>query len=177
MAVGGMIGGGIFSVLGLTIALAGHLAFASFLLGAIVALLTAHAYARLAGRSRRSGGPFTYLRDAGHPRPAAWVAWLLIVGYIFALAVYAFTFGHYLANAVGAPDSVARVASAAVLAGFVAVNLRGVVTSGLVEDVVVYTKVAILGGIAAVGAASFSTSRLDPLDNEGVLTRPLLGAG
>lgn len=176
MAVGGMIGGGIFSVLGLTIALAGHLAFASFLLGAIVALLTAHAYARLADRSRRSGGPFTYLRDAGHPRPAAWVAWLLIVGYIFALAVYAFTFGHYLANAVGAPDSVARVASAAVLAGFVAVNLRGVVTSGLVEDVVVYTKVAILGGIAAVGAASFSTSRLDPLDNEGVLG-VLLGAG
>ena len=53
MAVGGMIGGGIFSVLGLTIALAGHLAFVSFLLGAVIAGLTAHAFARLADRSRR----------------------------------------------------------------------------------------------------------------------------
>ena len=33
MAIGGMIGGGIFSVLGVTIELAGHLAFACFVLG------------------------------------------------------------------------------------------------------------------------------------------------
>ena len=97
MAIGGMIGGGIFSVLGVTIDLAGHLAFAAFLLGGAIAALTARAYARLAVRSGRSGGPFTYLRDEGHPDAAAWVAWLLIAGYVFALAVYAFTFGHYLA--------------------------------------------------------------------------------
>ncbi len=36
MTIGGMIGGGIFSVLGVTIDLAGHLAFAAFLLGAAV---------------------------------------------------------------------------------------------------------------------------------------------
>lgn len=176
MAIGGMIGGGIFSVLGLTIALAGHLAFVSFLLGAVIAGLTAHAFARLADRSRRSGGPFTYLRDAGHPRAGAWIAWLLIVGYVFALVVYAFTFGHYLANAIGAPPAVARAGSGAVLLAFVAINLRGVVTSGLIEDVVVFTKLAILGGVAAVGLAAFSPGRLEPLDNEGILG-VLLGAG
>ncbi|MCB0875996.1 MAG: amino acid permease [Solirubrobacterales bacterium] len=176
MAVGGMIGGGIFSVLGLTIALAGHLAFVSFLLGAVIAGLSAHAFARLADRSQRSGGPFTYLRDAGHPRAGAWIAWLLIVGYVFALAVYSFTFGHYLANALGASAGVARAASVAILLTFVAINLRGVVTSGLVEDVVVFTKLAILGGIAAIGVAGFSAARLEPLDNEGVLG-VLLGAG
>jgi amino acid transporter len=176
MAVGGMIGGGIFSVLGLTVALAGHLAFVSFLFGAVIAGLTAHALARLADRSGRSGGPFTYLRDAGHPRAGAWIAWLLIVGYVFALAVYSFTFGHYFANAIGASAAVARIASGAVLAAFVAINLRGVVTSGLVEDVVVFTKLAILGGVAAVGIAAFSASRLEPLDNEGI-SGVLLGAG
>ncbi|MCB0828048.1 MAG: APC family permease [Solirubrobacterales bacterium] len=176
MAIGGMIGGGIFSVLGLTIVLAGHLAFLCFALGGVIAGLTAHAYARLADQSGRSGGPFTYLRDAGHPRAGAWVAWLLIVGYVFALAVYAFTFGHYLANLLGLPATAARLASTAVLAAFVTVNLRGVVTSGLVEDVIVFAKLAILGGIATIGLGDFAGSRLAPLDNEGMLG-VLLGAG
>ena len=175
MAIGGMIGGGIFSVLGVTIDLAGHLAFAAFLLGAAIAALTAHAYARLALHSGRAGGPFTYLREEGHATAAAWVAWLLIAGYVFALAVYAFTFGHYLAHAIGLSALFARLFGVAVLGGFVAVNLRGVATSGLTEDVIVFTKLAVLGGIALVGLGMFSSSRLAPLDNQG-LSGVLLGA-
>ena len=54
MGVGGMIGGGIFSVLGVAIALAGNLAFACFILGAILAGATAWSYA---GVTRRTGTP------------------------------------------------------------------------------------------------------------------------
>jgi amino acid transporter len=169
MAIGGMIGGGIFSVLGVTIDLAGHLAFASFLIGGAIAALTAHAFARLALRSGHSGGPFAYLREEGHEGAAAWVAWLLIVGYVFALAVYAFTFGHYLAHALGAPVVAARLGGVAILGAFVAVNLRGVATSGLTEDVVVLVKLVVLGGIALVGIGMFSPDRLAPLDNRGLL--------
>jgi amino acid transporter len=169
MAIGGMIGGGIFSVLGVTIDLAGHLAFAAFLLGGLIAALTAHAYARLALHAGRAGGPFTYLREEGHTRAAAWIAWLLIVGYVFALAVYAFTFGHYLAHVLGASALVARAGGVGILTLFVAVNLRGVTTSGLTEDVVVFTKLAVLGGIAAIGIGMFSPGRLSPLDNQGLL--------
>ncbi len=167
MAIGGMIGGGIFSVLGVTVDLAGHLAFAAFVIGGAIAALTAHAYARLALHSARPGGPFTYLRDEGHARAAAWVSWLLIVGYVFALAVYAFTFGHYLANVLGASLLVARLSGLGVLALVVAINLRGVATSGLTEDVVVFTKLAVLGGIALVGIGTLSPTRLSPLDDEG----------
>jgi hypothetical protein len=56
MAVGGMIGGGIFSVLGVAITLAGHLAFGCFVLGGVVAAVTAHSYAGVMARSGRSGG-------------------------------------------------------------------------------------------------------------------------
>jgi len=169
MAIGGMIGGGIFSVLGVTVDLAGHLAFAAFLVGAAIAALTARAYARLAIHSGRSGGPFTYLREEGHPEAAAWVGWLLIAGYVFALAVYAFTFGHYVAHAFGAPATVARLAGVGVLGAFVAINLRGVATSGLTEDLVVAVKLAVLGGVSLVGLASLSAERLSPLDNKGLL--------
>ena len=169
MAIGGMIGGGIFSVLGVTVDLAGHLAFAAFLIGGAIAGLTARAYARLALRSGRSGGPFTFLRDEGHPDAAAWVAWLLIVGYVFALAVYAFTFGHYLANAIGAPGAVARALSVSILLAFVAINLRGVATSGLTEDLIVLVKLVVLGAISLVGIGMFSPDRLSPIDNRGLL--------
>ena len=57
MAVGGMIGGGIFSVLGVTIDLAGHLAWATFAIGGLIAMLTARSYAGLAIRSGSAGGP------------------------------------------------------------------------------------------------------------------------
>ncbi len=175
MAIGGMIGGGIFSVLGVTVDLSGHLAFASFLIGAALAGLTAHSLARLAVRSGRSGGPFTYLREEGHPTTAAWIGWLLVAGYVFALAVYAFTFGHYLANVIGAPADVARIASIAVLAAFAAINLRGVAASGLTEDAVVAAKLLVLGTIALVGLASFDPGRLAPLDDQG-LSGLILGA-
>lgn len=175
MAIGGMIGGGIFSVLGVTVDLAGHLAFAAFLVGGVLAMLTARAYARLALNAGRSGGPFAFLREEGHADSAAWVGWLLIAGYVFALSVYAFTFGHYLAHALGAPAAVARLAGVGVLAVFVAINLRGVAASGLAEDVVVAVKLAVLGGIAAVGLGMVSAERLAPLDDRGLLG-VLLGA-
>jgi len=169
MAIGGMIGGGIFSVLGVTVDLAGHLAFAAFLLGGAVAMLTARAFARLAIHADRSGGPFAFLRQEGHAAAAAWVAWLLIAGYAFALAVYAFTFGHYLAHALDAPAAVARICGVAVLAAFVAVNLRGVTASGLTEDAVVGVKLAVLGGIAAIGLGMASADRITPLADQGTL--------
>ncbi len=169
MAVGGMIGGGIFSVLGVTIDLAGHLAWLTFAIGGVIAMLTARSYAGLAIRSGRAGGPFSYLRDEGHPEAAAWIAWGLVLGYVFALAVYAFTFGHYLAHVFGAPELAARLAALAVLTALVLVNLRGVGTSGLTEDLVVVTKLAILGGIATIGLAHFSPGRLDPPADKGVV--------
>jgi amino acid transporter len=41
--------------------------------------------------------------------------------------------------------------------------------TGLTEDVVVFIKLAVLGGIAAIGIGMFAPSRLSPLDNQGLL--------
>ncbi len=169
MAVGGMIGGGIFSVLGVVIQLAGHLAVASFLVGGALALVTAHSYSRLTLAHDRAGGSFAFLRQADHPAAAGWLAWLLVLGYVFTMSVYAFTFGHYLANVVGIDELFARVFGVAIIVVFVAVNLRGVTTSGLVEDLTVLGKVLILALVAAIGIARFSTERLSPLADQGLV--------
>ena len=44
MGIGGMVGGGIFSVLGLSVGLAGHAAPLAFAVGGVIALLTLSSY-------------------------------------------------------------------------------------------------------------------------------------
>ena len=175
MAVGGMIGGGIFSVLGVAIELAGHLAFMCFVLGAILAALTARSWAGVTARAGRSGGPFDHLREQGHPQLAGVLLWLLVFGYMVAMAVYSFTFGRYAASAMHAGPTAARLLSIGVIVVFLAVNLRGVRLSSLTEDLVVLTKLVILFGVAFVGIARFDADRLSPLAGSG-LGGVLLGA-
>jgi len=175
MAVGGMIGGGIFSVLGVAITLAGHLAFGCFVLGGALAMVTARSWAGVTARAGRSGGPFGHLREQGHSELAGVLLWLLVFGYMVAMAVYSFTFGRYAANALEAPTWVARACTVAVVALFLGVNLRGVRTSSLTEDLVVLVKLLVLAGIAFVGLAQFSAARLDPLADRGI-TGLFLGA-
>ncbi len=77
MAAGATIGGGIFAVLGVTVAHAGHAAPVAFLLCGLLALATGHAYARLAETYRRAGGLFIYLAEMyGETRLAGTVAYL-----------------------------------------------------------------------------------------------------
>lgn len=168
MGVGGMIGGGIFSVLGVAITLAGNLAFGCFVLGGILAAATAWSYAGVTARSGGSGGPFVQLRARGHGELAGWLLWLLVFGYVVAMAVYAFTFGRYAADALGFGDAGARGLSIAIVAAFLAVNARGVRFSSRTEDVVVITKLVILAGVACIGLARLDTGALAPLAEHGV---------
>lgn len=150
MAVGGMIGGGIFATLGVVISLAGKWAWASFLTGGLIALATGLSYARLAVHFDREGGSYSYLRETGHRRLAPPIAWLLIGGYTLTLSVYAFTFGAYLAHALGLVwfGPVAAVLAIAVLAG---VNLMGVGEAAGVELFAVWVKLAVLAALAWLG--------------------------
>jgi amino acid transporter len=168
MAVGGMIGGGIFSVLGVAITLAGNLAAGCFVLGGLLAALTAYSYAGLTERMETSGGPFSALRDAGHAHVGGWLLWLLIFGYMVAMAVYSFTFGRYAADAVGGGIVVARSFSIAVVVAFLVVNFRGIRLSTLTEDAIVATKLVVLGGIGVIGIAQFAGDRVTPLLDRGV---------
>ncbi|QBZ83090.1 Inner membrane transport protein YbaT [Hydrogenovibrio crunogenus] len=62
MAVGGMIGGGIFSTLGVVVAIAGAWAWLSFLAAGLIALAAGYSYVKLATFYDEGGGAFTFLR-------------------------------------------------------------------------------------------------------------------
>ncbi len=171
MGIGGMIGGGIFSVLGMAVGMAGHAAPLAFLVGSFVALAAGYSYVKLALGFHSDGASFTYIEHAFPHRPniAGIVGWTVVVGYIGTLALYAFTFGAYGAHLLGGADShtLRMVLSAGVLLFFMAVNLRGVQASGKTEDMIVFTKVILLGLFAAAGLSSVRQDHLFPVFDKG----------
>jgi amino acid transporter len=171
MGVGGMIGGGIFSVLGIAVGISGHATPIAFGLGGLIALLAGYSYVRLALAYRDDGASFTYLEKAfpKHPNIAGIEGWTVIVGYVGTLALYAFTFGAYGSDLLGTEsDPVVRmVLSSGVLLFFMVVNLRGVKSSGRSEDLIVYTKIILLALFAVAGMRSVKSDHLFPVFDMG----------
>ncbi len=172
IGVGGMVGGGIFSVLGLSISISGHAAPLAFLIGGIVAILTGTSYAHLGLRYGGDGGSFTYLEHAFSGENIAGVSgWLLITGYIGTLALYAYTFGAYGSALLGQDahaGAVKHLLESFILLLFLGINLYGVKAAGETEDVIVMVKVAILGLFAVIGLVYVKPQNVFPLVNKGV---------
>ena len=178
MAVGGMIGGGIFSTLGVVISVAGQYAWLSFLIGGIIALASGHSYSALTRQIGEPGGSYSYLRAMGWTRLARIVAWVLVVGYIFTVSVYSATFRAYAANVFGAPGWVKEAAGIGAIAVLAGVNLIGASEATLLEKVAVWGKLAILLGLAGLGLAHWDSDQLvrDPQQEVGI-TGALIGMG
>jgi len=172
IGVGGMVGGGIFSVLGLSALISGHAAPLAFAFGGIIALLTGYAYVRLGLHFRSDGGSFTYLERAFKQRNVAGIGgWLLLVGYIGTMGLYAYTFGTYGAAMLG--DSLntplmQHALSSLVLLIFLGINLYGVKASGGTELILVAIKVAILAVFAVAGLMTIKSDHVLPVLNKGL---------
>lgn len=164
MAVGGMVGGGIFSTLGVVVGIAGAWAWLSFATAGLIALAAGYSYVKLAAHYGEGGGAFTFLREINAEGFAGSLSWVLIVGYVLTNAVYAFTFGQYLGHVMGLGAWFPRVAGIAIVALFIGLNLHGVREAGGVEVILVWFKLAVLVGLAGWGLARWDP----PMFSQGV---------
>lgn len=177
MSVGGMVGGGIFSVLGVVVALAGPWAWVSFLLAGGVALLASLSYVALSTAWGQGGGSYGYLKHLDRPSAAGNLSWILIAGYVLTMSVYAFTFGHYLSYVLGVSSGIwSRVFGVGIVAAFIALNLRGVGDTQRVEEITVWAKLAVLLGLGGIGLWRFEGSALNPPGLDVNVGTVLLGA-
>ncbi len=173
MGVGGMVGGGIFSVLGLAMGISGHAAPIVFAIGGVIALFTGRSYAKLGVVFRSEGGSFTYLEHAFTNRNIAGIGgWLLLGGYIGTLALYAFTFGAYgsamLGGEAGHHPLMHHVLASMILLVFLGLNLYSVGAAGSSEVLIVTVKVAILMLFGVVGLFYVKEDYVLPVFNRGV---------
>ena len=104
IGVGGMVGGGIFAVLGLAVQLAHGGTPVAFALAGVVALLTAYSYARLSVAYPSRGGTVAFLdRAFGSGMFTGSLNVLLWLSYVVMLSLYAFAFGSYGATFLPRP--------------------------------------------------------------------------
>jgi amino acid transporter len=156
IGVGGMVGGGIFAVLGLAVGVGRGGTFVAFLLAGLVALVTTYSYARLSVALPSEGGTVTFLNEAfGAGRIAGALNVLLWLSYIITTSLYAYAFGSY--GATFLPNSSQGVARHALITGsIVAIALLNALSARLIsmaEDTIVAAKILILVGF--VGVALF----------------------
>ncbi|MCB2197501.1 MAG: APC family permease [Bacteroidetes bacterium] len=177
MAVGGMVGGGIFSVLGVIIQSAGQWAWLSFVIAGVIALISAHSYSQLAVKYSEGGGAFTFLRKIDHAGFAGSLSWILIIGYILTLSVYAFTFGHYVAHVFDIGAWLPRVLGFSIIALLTYINLKGVTNASTFEIITVYGKLLVLLGLAIYGMVEWAPEQLTKGINPKPWHAAIIGAG
>ena len=146
IGIGGMIGGGIFAVLGLSVQISKSAAPLSFLIAGIVALTTAYSYAKLSIRYPSKGGTTEFLVKAyGTGVLSGFLNVLLLTSYIVMISLYAYTFGCYGVNLVSQNFPLLKhILISLVIVVFTLINALGALISGRVEDLLVAFKVAIL---------------------------------
>lgn len=168
MAIGGMVGGGIFAVLGEAVMTAGNAAFISLGMGGVLALITGVVYAKLTVKFDESGGEFVFMEHIAGVRFAGTISWFLILGYVFTISLYAYTFGAYAGRLFGFGSAPNFWLGSGVVVLITILNLSGVRESGISEDILVYTKITLLAGLIGLGFVTIHPDKVFPIINLGI---------
>jgi len=165
IGVGGMIGAGIFSILGLVAEASGAAMWISFLIGGIIALFSTYSYAKLGAKFPSAGGAVEFLvRGFGLGPISSSINLFMWLAYIISIALYAQGFAAYFMTfftTTPAPLLEKGVACGIVIL-FTALNCLGASTVGKAEIVIVLIKVSILILFALIGLFFIHPEQLSP---------------
>lgn len=154
IGIGGMVGAGIFSILGVATQISGNAVYLSFIIAGLVALLSTYSYAKLGAAFPSAGGPVEFLiKGLGGGVLSGGVNILLWIGYIFALSLYAKAFGSYAATFLPANSSGlwVNIFATSIIFVFTGVNFLGPGAVGKSETMIVAIKIIILVAFASIG--------------------------
>ena len=148
IAIGGMVGGGIFTILGISVSIVGFLAPVAIALGGIIAFFAAYSYVKLGVYYKDEGATYAFYKRT-YPEShmaASFIGWYTIFGYISTLALYAYTFSSYGISGFEFADNeiIRKAVAIAIIWLFAFINLWSVRGMGKLEDLMVYTKLVIL---------------------------------
>jgi amino acid transporter len=184
MGVGGIIGGGIFAVLGVAARISGNAAFLTYSAAGIIALLSGRSYWHITQKLKEEGGSFTFLEHYFDNHDiAGMVGWILIIGYIGTMAMYAYAFGSFAAGlfGLGAASIFRGIFSVSIITVFIWINYGGVKKTGGSENLLVYGKILILSLFCVAGIYGMLTKPTLNLFQQGIFNKglisPIVGIG
>lgn len=167
IALGGMVGGGIFSILGISVEQIGNATPIAIIIGGALAFFAAYSYVKLALLYKDEGATYSFFKKTfpGHPGASSMIGWFVVFGYISTLALYAFTFSSYLCSQISWLDSSwkQKGVAAVVILLFALINIVSVKGMGKIEDLLVYSKIIILLFISGLLAGKGSADNFLPM--------------
>lgn len=156
IGIGGMVGGGIFAVLGLAVSLAKGGTPVAFLLAGMLALITSYSYVNLSKAFPDRGGTVKFINQGfGKSVFSGAMNNLLWVSYIIMLSLYASAFGSYAPNlfTLTANKTVDfHIYASAIIVIATAINYYSIAVVGKIESYAVIIKLLILIGFIGIGA-------------------------
>ncbi|MCF7982471.1 MAG: APC family permease [Pseudomonadales bacterium] len=171
IALGGMVGGGIFSVLGLSVSMVGVWTPVAIVMGGLLAAMAAYSYIKLGVYYKDEGATYSFFKKTfpNSPFAASLIGWWVIFGYISTLALYSYTFASYAISGFALADSewLRKLVAGSVILVFALVNIWSVKGMGRIEDFMVYTKLFILAAISFVLISNSDTAIPVLLKNNG----------
>ncbi len=154
IALGGMVGGGIFTILGVSVAMVGVFTPLAIFLGGVIASFAAYSYIKLGVYYQDEGATYAFFKRTFPSSRffASLIGWSIIFGYVSTIALYAYTFASYAISAFSFADSemARKLVAGMVILVFTLINIWSVKGMGKVEDLMVYTKLLILVVISFV---------------------------
>jgi len=179
IALGGMVGGGIFSILGIATENIGNATPIAILIGGVLALFAAYSYVKLALLYKDEGATYSFFKKS-FPKSklaSSIIGWLIVFGYISTLALYAFTFASYFCSQIETINTPIwhKIIAGLIISIFAIINLVSVKGMGKLEDILVYSKIVILLFISGLLTGKGDIQNLLPLfENETTLTQILI---
>ncbi len=156
IGIGGMVGGGIFAVLGLAVSLSRGGTPVSFLVAGIIALITCSSYINLSLNYPDKGGTVTFINEGfGQGIFSGASNNLLWMSYVIMLALYASAFGSYAPNLLtltGSGRIDYHIYASAIIVFATFINYYNVKVVGRIEAYVVFIKLIILIAFIIIGA-------------------------
>jgi amino acid transporter len=179
IGIGGMIGAGIFSILGVVAVASGAAMWISFLIGGVVALFSTYSYAKLGAKFPTAGGAVQFLVEGwGAGSISGSINIFMWIGYIISIALYAQGFAAYFMTFF--KDETAplysKIVSCVIVILFALLNVLGAGSVGKAEVFIVVVKVSILILFASIGLFFIHVDNLSPAHWSN-LTHIFFGAG
>ncbi len=162
IGIGGMVGGGIFAVLGEAVAQAHSATPIAFLIAGIVALLTAYSYTKLSLAYPSRGGTIVFIdRVFGVNLLSGGISFMLWLSYLVTISLYATAFGSYGITFFSDKSTILShlLISAAILLPMV-INLISSLFVSRMETVVVAIKLSILMLVIVASVSCVDISKL-----------------
>jgi len=107
--VGGIVGAGIYAIIGEAAGLAGNMLWLSFAIAAGVALLTGMAYAEFVSQFPDAGGSFEYIKQSFSEKTALRLSGIMLFTGIIAPAAIAISFSDYLGRLLEVPHWITTI--------------------------------------------------------------------